>query len=287
MQEHNNDSMPAYFAFLTLMAYNIFLKEQTDVAIIEVGIGGQYDSTNLVRKPAVCGVTSLGMDHVSILGNTIEKIAWQKAGIFKPGVPAFTSPQCSEALKVLHERAEEKGCHLEVAPHFSSYERPGEKFKLGIAGHMQKVNASLALQLTRTWMKSQGVLKGEVLNGVNEASVNGHDDLGVAKPFPFNQSLINGLVECKWLGRNQTIKKNKLTYYLDGAHTLESIQQLLSSHPPLAEGNVWKALRRVLRPTCGGCAGICEIKVPGRCQCVVDRVCIRNPNRVGYVGSRG
>ncbi|XP_063423974.1 folylpolyglutamate synthase, mitochondrial-like isoform X2 [Mytilus trossulus] len=224
-KEHNNESMPAYFAFLTLMAYNIFLKEQTDVAIIEVGIGGQYDSTNLVRKPAVCGVTSLGMDHVSILGNTIEKIAWQKAGIFKPGVPAFTSPQCPEALKVLHERAEEKGCHLEVAPHFSSYERPGEKFKLGIAGHMQKVNASLALQLTRSWMKSQGVLKEEVMNGVNKVAVNGHGDLGVAKSFPFNQSLINGLVECKWLGRNQTIKKNNLTYYLDGAHTLESIQQ--------------------------------------------------------------
>lgn len=91
MQEHNNDSMPAYFAFLTLMAYNIFLKEQTDVAIIEVGIGGQYDSTNLVRKPAVCGVTSLGMDHVSILGNTIEKIAWQKAGIFKVSLASFFS----------------------------------------------------------------------------------------------------------------------------------------------------------------------------------------------------
>ncbi|CAC5375902.1 FPGS [Mytilus coruscus] len=221
-KEQNNDSMPAYFAFLTLMAYNIFLKEQTDVAIIEVGIGGEYDSTNLVRKPVVCGVTSLGMDHVSILGNTIEKIAWQKAGIFKPGVPAFTSPQCPEALKVLHERAEEKGCHLEVAPHFASYERPGEKFKLGIAGHMQKVNASLALQLTRTWMKTQGVLKDEV---VNEVAVNGHGDIGVAKSFPFNQTLINGLVECKWLGRNQTIKKNRLTYYLDGAHTLESIQQ--------------------------------------------------------------
>lgn len=221
-KEQNNDSMPAYFAFLTLMAYNIFLKEQTDVAIIEVGIGGEYDSTNLVRKPVVCGVTSLGMDHVSILGNTIEKIAWQKAGIFKPGVPAFTSPQCPEALKVLHERAEEKGCHLEVAPHFASYERPGEKFKLGIAGHMQKVNASLALQLTRTWMKTQGVLKDEV---VNEVAVNGHGDIRVAKSFPFNQTLINGLVECKWLGRNQTIKKNRLTYYLDGAHTLESIQQ--------------------------------------------------------------
>ena len=77
--------MPAYFAFLTIMAFHVFMKEQTDVAIIEVGIGGQYDSTNLIRKPVVCGVTSLGLDHVSILGNTIEKIAWQKAGIFKVG----------------------------------------------------------------------------------------------------------------------------------------------------------------------------------------------------------
>ena len=75
--------MPAYFAFLTIMAIHVFQKEQTDVTILEVGIGGQYDSTNFVRKPVVCGVTSLGLDHVSILGNTIEKIAWQKAGIFK------------------------------------------------------------------------------------------------------------------------------------------------------------------------------------------------------------
>ncbi|XP_052063109.1 folylpolyglutamate synthase, mitochondrial-like [Mytilus californianus] len=221
----NNDSMPAYFAFLTIMAYYTFLHEETDVAIIEVGIGGQYDYTNMVRKPVVCGVTSLGIDHVSNLGNTLEKIAWHKAGIFKPGVPAFTSPQCPEALKVLHERAKEKGCHLRVVPDFASYQRPGEKFKLGIAGHMQKVNASLALQLTRAWMETRGILEEDELNGVNADAVKGQVDIGVAKSFPLNQSVTDGLVECKWLCRNQTIKKNKLTYYLDGAHTLESIQQ--------------------------------------------------------------
>lgn len=85
--------MPAYFAFLTVMSLHVFLKEKVDVAIMEVGIGGQYDSTNLVRKPVVCGVSSLGLDHTSILGETIDKIAWHKAGIFKPGVPAFTSLQ--------------------------------------------------------------------------------------------------------------------------------------------------------------------------------------------------
>lgn len=234
----NNDSMPAYFAFLTIMALHVFQKEQTDVTILEVGIGGQYDSTNFVRKPVVCGVTSLGLDHVSILGNTIEKIAWQKAGIFKPGIPVFTSPQPPGALEVLHERAKEIGCKLELAPTFSSYQRPGEKFKLGIAGHMQKVNASLALQLTRVWMKSQGALPDEIVNGVTDSVIsdetlngfsdsvtNGYKNVDVAKSFPLLPAVIDGLVECKWLGRNQTIKKNKLTYYLDGAHTIESIQQ--------------------------------------------------------------
>ncbi|CAG2238296.1 FPGS [Mytilus edulis] len=223
-KEQNNGSMPAYFAFLTLMAYYTFLHEETDVAIIEVGIGGQYDYTNMVRTPVVCGVTSLGIDHVSNLGNTIEKIAWHKAGIFKYGVPAYTSPQCPEALKVLYERAKEKECHLQVVPDFNSYHRPGEKFKLGIAGKMQKVNASLALQLTRTWMETQGAIKEETLNGANAEAVKGHVNIEAAKSFPLMQSMIDGLVQCKWLCRNQTIKKNKLTYYLDGAHTLESIQ---------------------------------------------------------------
>jgi len=75
--------MPAYFRFLTLMSFHVFLQEKVDVAVIEVGIGGAYDSTNIIRKPVVCGVTSLGMDHVITLGGTLESIAWQKAGIFK------------------------------------------------------------------------------------------------------------------------------------------------------------------------------------------------------------
>lgn len=67
-----------------------------------------YLSFLLRRTPVVCGITSLGLDHVSILGNTIDKIAWQKAGIFKKGVQAVTAPQLPEAMRVLIERAEEK-----------------------------------------------------------------------------------------------------------------------------------------------------------------------------------
>lgn len=75
--------MPAYFAFLTVLSLHVFLSEGVDVAVIEVGIGGHYDSTNFFRKPVVCGVTSLGLDHTAILGNTMTDIAWNKAGIFK------------------------------------------------------------------------------------------------------------------------------------------------------------------------------------------------------------
>lgn len=75
--------MPAYFAFLTVLSLHVFIAEGVDVAIMEVGIGGQYDSTNFFRKPVVCGVASLGLDHTTVLGNTIEQIAWNKAGIFK------------------------------------------------------------------------------------------------------------------------------------------------------------------------------------------------------------
>ncbi|KFU84293.1 hypothetical protein M959_12039, partial [Chaetura pelagica] len=78
-------SMPAYFRFLTIMAFHVFLQEKVDLAVVEVGIGGAYDCTNIIRAPVVCGISALGIDHTSILGDTMEKIAWQKGGIFKVG----------------------------------------------------------------------------------------------------------------------------------------------------------------------------------------------------------
>ena len=75
--------MPFFFSFLTVLSFHVFLKEEVDVAIMEVGIGGKYDPTNVVERPIVCGVTALGFDHTNILGNTIEGIAMNKAGIFK------------------------------------------------------------------------------------------------------------------------------------------------------------------------------------------------------------
>ena len=78
-------SMPGYFRFITLLAFHAFLESKVNATILEVGVGGTYDSTNILPKPVVTGVTALGLDHVAVLGKTLEEIAWQKGGIFKVG----------------------------------------------------------------------------------------------------------------------------------------------------------------------------------------------------------
>ncbi|KAG6336682.1 hypothetical protein ID866_2389 [Astraeus odoratus] len=99
--------MPNYFRYLTLMAYHAFMSEKVDATILEVGIGGAGDSTNIVPKPVVTGITALGLDHTAVLGKTIDAIAWQKGGIYKEGVPALSVDQPEEGMKVLKQRAQE------------------------------------------------------------------------------------------------------------------------------------------------------------------------------------
>ncbi|UJR30505.1 hypothetical protein I4U23_018036 [Adineta vaga] len=207
-QSNDQDSlpMPFYFSFLTTMMFYVFVQEKLDVAIIEVGIGGEHDCTNIIKTPVVCGITSLGLDHVSILGNTIDKIAWQKAGIFKKGVPAVTVPQVSEAMQVVVERAEEKGCTLTIAPRLDDY--PNYPFHLGLNGEVQETNAALAIQLAFHWLNARGDQSYEKLMAA-----------------PLSTQVLQGLATCRWSGRNEIVETNSATYYLDGAHTIESIDQ--------------------------------------------------------------
>lgn len=143
---------PVYFRFLTLMAFHTYMSEGVDTAVIECGVGGEYDSTNVVTAPTVIGITSLGIDHVAMLGNTIEEIAWHKAGIMKVGAPAFTSPQPVKALKVLENRAAEKAIPLKVVeknPQLSD-------IKLGLAADFQVTNAALAVAVASAHLQALG-----------------------------------------------------------------------------------------------------------------------------------
>lgn len=118
----DQDDKPAYFKFLTILAFNVFIKENVDVAVIEVGIGGAFDSTNVVDRPIAVGITLLDYDHVKVLGNSIEEIAWHKAGIMKPGTLAFINPnQPESALHTIKERAADIGCQVFSAPPLENY----------------------------------------------------------------------------------------------------------------------------------------------------------------------
>ncbi|XP_052391899.1 folylpolyglutamate synthase, mitochondrial isoform X2 [Carassius gibelio] len=254
-------SMPAYFRFLTILAFHIFLQEKVDLAVFEVGIGGAYDCTNIIRRPWVCGVSSLGIDHTSILGDTIEKIAWQKGGIFKPGVPAFTVKQPDGPMKVLQERAEEIGCSLSVCPDLEEYQSEAS-LRLGLAGHHQRSNASLALQLSHTWLQRH-FLTDPVSSSPVEFS-----GVSPAQAFHPSPAMIKGLAETEWPGRNQTLKHGPVTYFLDGAHTTRSMQACVcwfSEIAPQHERNAGGSVVRVLLFNATGerdCAAMLKLLVP-------------------------
>lgn len=104
----NDSDVPSYFKFLQIMAFYIFVRENVDVAIVEVGIGGQYDSTNIVRNTEVVGITALQLEHTQLLGDTLAEIAWQKAGIIKENSHVITMRQPPVCMKVISERFIEK-----------------------------------------------------------------------------------------------------------------------------------------------------------------------------------
>ncbi|XP_035684942.1 folylpolyglutamate synthase, mitochondrial-like isoform X1 [Branchiostoma floridae] len=238
--------MPAYFRFLTLMAFHVFIEEKVDVAVIEVGIGGAYDCTNVVRSPVVCGITSLGLDHQPLLGNTIDKIAWHKAGIIKTGIPAFTVEQPEGAIEVIANQAKEVKAPLHLSPSLDRYDWEGREVRLGLPGDHQRINATLALQLCHTWLQRRGETQelGSIANGELEATSsssegssshynkedrNEDDTVPTAKPFTITERFAQGLAgkcveSCLWPGRSQTLKRGNVTYYLDGAHTQRSVQ---------------------------------------------------------------
>ncbi|KAI6034383.1 Mur ligase [Pisolithus microcarpus] len=198
--------MPGYFRYLTLMAFHTFMSERVDATILEVGIGGAGDSTNIVPRPIVTGITSLGLDHTAVLGKTIGAIAWQKGGIYKKGVPALSVTQRDEAMEVLKERAEE----LQAAYFMEVPSLPGSEFvKLGLAGEHQVQNAALAVQMAHIFLRSV--------------------DASESRPKPLSQlpaPFLTGLEYTSWPGRCQTVldpNYQGTTWYLDGAHTVESL----------------------------------------------------------------
>lgn len=196
--------LPVYFRFLTLMSFHVFISESVDVAIYETGMGGEYDATNIIERPAATGISALGIDHTFHLGNTIESIAWHKLGIAKKDVRLYTVEQPSKAMAVISKRAHEKTGMDQIAvvgesPYLKDINiKPNAPF--------QKQNASLAIALSM-----------DVLRKINPEGAITWPENGLPPEF------VRGLENLVSRGRCETIVTDKVVWYLDGAHTADSI----------------------------------------------------------------
>ena len=207
------------FEIITAIAYDYFASEQVDVAVMEVGMGGLLDSTN-VCQPILTGITTIGLDHVALLGDSLEAIAEQKAGIIKQRVPLVTGHIVPEALSVIDQIAKAKqasrlayGEDYQVSHQesvetgeifdYSSSIRQG-RFQTGLLGLHQIENAGMALALLDSYCKETG------------------------QKLPDNALVAQALEETSWPGRLEVIYREPLMI-LDGAHNPHAIKALLAT----------------------------------------------------------
>lgn len=133
----NWEPHPTFFEIVTVLALEWFQCKGAEVVVLETGMGGRLDATNIVT-PAACALSAVGLDHQQYLGQTLREIAAEKAGIFKPGVPVVSAPQEAEVLDVFESRAAALGCRLQVL------NEPWKGAHLGLRGRVQRWNAALA-----------------------------------------------------------------------------------------------------------------------------------------------
>ena len=210
---------PTEFEIITALAYDYFASEQVDVAIMEVGMGGLLDSTN-VCQPILTGITTIGLDHVALLGDTVEAIAEQKAGIIKQGIPLVTGRIAPEALAIIDRIAEGKdapriayGTDYQVGHQesvvtgevfdYTSPVRQG-RFQTGLLGLHQIENAGMALALLDIYCQEIG------------------------QELASNDLLAQALEETRWPGRLEVVSSDPLLI-LDGAHNPHAIKALLTT----------------------------------------------------------
>ena len=199
-----------YFEILTAMMFVVFQQEAVDLAIIEVGIGGLLDNTN-VGHPLVSVITTIGLDHQDLLGSTLEEITAQKAGIIKAGQQVVVGPVTRECMDVIREIASEKGATVQafgedfslVEDSYQDIELTIPLEQLALKGAFQKENATVAIRAFRSWMEATG---RSVQPECIEAA----------------------LRVVSWPGRMEVLQATPLVI-IDGAHNLPAIERLVQN----------------------------------------------------------
>lgn len=207
---------PTFFEYTTALAFLYFAEQKVDVAVIETGLGGRLDATNII-SPAVSLITPISIEHTQYLGETLPEIAFEKAGIIKPKTPVASQPQQPEALAVLTEKARAEGSKLYLqgrdftisgGPDGLAYKGlrlEYDQLKIGLAGFYQADNAALAL-----------------------AGLELLEESGLPGPDVDAAAVRRGLTGVGWPGRMQVLGRDPLVI-LDGAHNPAACRTLATA----------------------------------------------------------
>lgn len=204
---------PTYFEILFAVSMVIFRDEKVEYAVLETGLGGRLDATNVIEHPLAVVLTSISLDHTEILGDTVSQIAWEKAGIIKPGVPVIFDGSNLQAEEVIRKRAEELGCKA-VGLHEEMYQildgtdksidfmlnamyYKQRKITVPYMAQYQVVNSSLALMAM------------EIIDPDHEISID---------------TRVEAIAKTTWEGRMETVLPGVI---VDGAHNEDGVRQFV------------------------------------------------------------
>lgn len=202
---------PTEFEIVTAIAFQYFFEQDCDIVVLEVGLGGRFDSTNVIDDPLVSVITTISYDHMDILGDTLSKIAFEKAGIIKDGTNVVLYPQADEAERVFEEVCKEKKAKLnkisfDVAK-ILGFSIDGQEFNY-------KEMKSLRISLLGKHQIKNAVTAIEAVSVLREKGYNITED-----------SIRKGLLKAKWPGRLEVLCR-KPVFIIDGAHNLEGARAL-------------------------------------------------------------
>lgn len=205
---------PTSFEIETALSFLYFVKKECDVVVLETGMGGRLDATNIIPAPKLCVLTSISMDHMQVLGNSLTKIATEKCGIIKEGTTVISAKQSEEVMNVVDKTCALKNTALVVADSSKvtkikqgldkqSFSYEGIKYEIPLSGSYQIENAVLAVEVVK-WLSQNGFEK------ITE------------------QKIAKGLQTTVWKGRFSVISK-KPYFIVDGAHNVAAAEKLVES----------------------------------------------------------
>ncbi len=208
---------PTEFELVTAIGFEFFYRRRCDVVVLEVGMGGELDSTNVIAPPLLSLITEIDFDHMGVLGNSISEIAQAKAGIIKPGTPVVSADNLPESAAVIAETCKRLGC-THITPDYDAIKDPafweggicftfeGEAYRVPLFGKYQYRNAAMAITAAKA-LRARGMAISD-------------------------EDIRRGLADVSWPGRFERLSSDPLFIY-DGGHNPQGVTAAVASYRAL------------------------------------------------------